>query len=245
MASRFSRTSLLCALVCVESQCDWGGVHVDRQFYDDNRRKFVGLNPRDGYGSGFFKTQAQYANNTDFGNAPETNGVPPASTRVDLCTCDCNASDAGVGCVGYGGIKFRYMSLLSAPSASCTETAWWGQMVALECPQGGGMCNETDPAFKGFIGDDWREYPGGPAIYRVTALTQTTNKAFAGVFRQPNGRVSCQAGLIDADSNSDVSSPNGTSCFSKCGGQGQYNDWIDYCKLTEENTGLGFTGWSW
>ncbi|KAL7525288.1 hypothetical protein ACHAXR_000936, partial [Thalassiosira sp. AJA248-18] len=147
--------------------------------------------------------------------------------RVDLCTCDCVAGDDGVGCVGWGGVAFRYSSALWQEPLS---GAWTGQIQAYQAV--GNPFQELN-----FLGTDTRVSPGGTAIYNVACTDSLCDGRFSGVFRQSNGPVSCAAGLEDRDTNA----PNG--CYKRCGNAETYEAWLDYCEADEENTDSGFSGY--
>lgn len=223
---------------------EFGGVFGDVEFYKGYSNKFVGLNPRKDYGSGFYATEAAWKAET-WGNAPATNGVPPAKTRTDLCTCDCDSSADGVGCVGYGGITFRYLSLLAAEGRNAGQ--WRGQMVAMDCGSAkGGKCNNTDPdqTYFEFVGEDIRESPGGAAIYSVATSLKFSGDAISGLFRQANDPVSCKAGMKDEVDYMAGTVERAESCYAKCGSDGQYAAWLAYCKATnDDSAGTGFSGW--
>jgi len=219
--------------------CSFGGVVNDEPFYEQHANSFIGLNPRRGTGSGFFHREATWKDTT-FGTAPETNGK--TRTRTDLCTCDCKASPDGVGCVGYGGIAFRYTSLL----AKGCDDSWHGQMVAMDCGAArGGKCNVTDPeqSYFQFIGEDLRASPGGEAIYSVATSLDLTNNGIGGNFRQANDAVSCAAAIQDESDFLNSQKDAADSCFAKCGSLGQYAAWLEYCKQeTDTSAETGFKG---
>lgn len=223
----------------------------DVTYYEGFVKQFVGLNPRKGFGSGFFHSK----NNSDgvgwnaetWGTAPATNGVAPGQTpRTDLCTCDCKASAGGLGCVGYGGIAFRYISMLASPGKDCIGD-WSGQMAAQDCGAAdGGRCSSTDPDQKyfQFIGTDKRESPGGSVVYDVATSLTLTDGGIGGVFRQPNGPTSCKAGLKDRADFMAKEKLEQDSCYSKCGDNGEYSKWLEYCAAdTDKSEELGFRGW--
>lgn len=217
----------------------------DVTYYEGFAKQFVGLGPRKGYGSGFFFNEGIWKSET-YGNAPQSNGVPPATPRTDLCTCDCKASAGGIGCVGYGGIAFRYISILASPGKDCIGE-WSGQMTAMDCgAAGGGRCNTTNPdqSYFQFMGTDKRESPGGAAVYDVAATLALTSDGIGGVFRQPNDPTSCTAGKKDrADFNAGAKEGK-DSCFFKCGEEGIYSEWLEYCDAaTDKSEELGFRGW--
>jgi len=227
-----------------DGSCPFGGVTDGKDYYTPKAPAFIGLNPRKGYGSGFFFKKDKFLNET-YGTAPETNGNPP-KTRTDLCTCDCKASDDGVGCVGFGGIAFRYVSLLTSPGVLC-NSEWMGQMVAQDCGAAqGGRCNPSDPEQKyfQFIGEDRRESPGGAAIYSVATTLALTGDVISGAFRQSNGPVSCVAGLADKKDFEDGEVEPAYSCYYKCGDEGRYKEWLEYCgKGADTSSETGFSGY--
>jgi hypothetical protein len=223
-------------------------VVADQEYYNTNAKAFIGLNPRDNTGAGFFFNDAVWKE-TKYGTAPGTNGAPPKN-RQDLCTCDCKPSPDGIGCVGYGGIAFRYVSTLMSEGKDCGGN-WKGQMVAMDCgAANGGDCNVSNPdqTYFQFIGEDIRERPGGAAIYSVAthlAITESKDRkgGIGGAFRQANKAVSCLAAIQDeTDFNNDGNAA--ASCFSKCGDKGQYKAWLAYCKAaTDTSATTGFKGW--
>jgi len=224
--------------------CPWGGVTNGRAYYDSKAKAFVGLNPRDGLGSGHaLKRDALVAET--YGTAPDTNGREP-KTRTDMCTCDCKGSDDGVGCVGFGGIAFRYLSVLRSPGETCSAP-WKGKMVSADCGAAlGGRCNTSNPDqnYFQFIGEDLRESPGGAAVYSVSTLLPLTGDVLIGSFRQANSKVSCKAGLQDKDDFVNERKEGKDSCYYKCGTEGSYAAWLEYCAKSEDTSvDTGFSGW--
>lgn len=191
----------------------------DKDGYKKVAKKFVGLNPKLGNGSGFI------IGDLTSDNYPTEN---PASggSRVNLCTCDCVAGDDGVGCVGWGGVAFRYSSLLWQDPLTA---AWTGQIQAYQL-----VSNPTDEL--NFIGTDTRISPGGAAIYNVACTDSGCDGRFSGVFRQSNGPVSCSVGLADE------AWGKSNSCAVRCGNAPTYTAWLNYCKASTEDKSLGFSG---
>ena len=190
--------------------------------YEKVALKFVGLNPKVGDGSGFILRNENDITSDAFPASNPSSGGP----RVNLCTCDCTAGDDGVGCVGWGGVAFKYSSLLwSEPD---NPSKWAGQIQAYQA---------TPDADLNFIGTDTRLYPGGPAIYNVACTDKSCGGLFSGVFRQANAAISCKAGLEDAEAEAD----NG--CFKRCGNSLTYMAWLQYCEAKEEDKSLGFSGY--
>lgn len=188
--------------------------------YDYVARRFVGLNPKDGEGSGFL------GNDVTATPFPQAGKLTSNTGRNDLCTCDCTASPDGVGCAGWGGIRFRYTSLLWVDPFN--KNAWTGRMQAYQIIEGGSL---------NFIGSDVRLSPGGPAVYDVACTSQLCADAgISGVFRQSNSAVSCIAALAE-DSSLD------TSCAKRCEDSTVYAEWLDYCAAEGEDEFLGFSGW--
>lgn len=193
----------------------------DFALYEAHTNAFVGLNPKLGGGSGFVIKSPNAINENEFGINPASGGP-----RVNLCTCDCTAGDDGVGCVGWGGVAFKYSTLLWKDPHTKN---WDGQIQAFQ-DVGAGL---------NFMGKDTRLYPGGPAIYNVACTTQDCSDIFSGVFRQSNSAVSCKVGLEDRDANED----NG--CFQRCGSvENDYSRWLDYCDAEVEDKSSGFKGYS-
>lgn len=198
----------------------------DFEGYNEVANAFVGLNPKLGSGSGFIIGGANHITSDTFPvEIPSSGG-----SRVNLCTCDCEASDDGVGCVGWGGVAFRYSSLLWKDPI--TE-AWTGQIQAYQ-----GVTNPTDEL--NFIGTDTRVSPGGYAIYNVACTDSMCDGRFSGAFRQSNGPVSCSAGQADRASESGM---DPSSCFVRCGNAPTYTAWLDYCDAGSEDASLGFSGY--
>jgi hypothetical protein len=189
----------------------------DLEGYKKVEKAFVGVNPIMGAGSGFITTDIEVP--ATFGTIPESGGA-----RVDLCTCDCKAGSDGVGCTGYGGVNFRYSSLLWTEPDS---DKWTGQMQAFQ---------QASVALH-FMGTDTRVYPGGAAVYNFACTQQDCNGLFSGVFRQANGPVSCLAGIEDEDM------PVSNGCFLRCANSETYTDWLEYCKADKEDTTSGFSGY--
>mmetsp|Transcript_13708 Transcript_13708/g.29780 ORF Transcript_13708/g.29780 Transcript_13708/m.29780 type:complete len:222 (+) Transcript_13708:185-850(+) len=189
--------------------------------YAEVARKFVGLNPKNGDGSGFILRGENAITNTHFPLFnPETGGP-----RVDLCTCDCVAGHDGVGCVGWGGVAFTYSSLFWMDPV--VQNKWSGQIQAFQ---------KVDAGDLNFLGGDTALYPGGPRIYNVACTDQSCASLFSGVFRQANSAVSCQAGLEDKDAN------ESNGCYQRCGNAETYTEWLAYCEADVEDTTLGFSG---
>ena len=197
----------------------------DLEYYTSVAKAFVGLNPISGDGSGFI--YRDMTDPTSFGNVPSSGGG-----RNNLCTCACEPSDSGVGCAGHAGINFRYGSLLWTDPIT---GAWTGQMQALQ-----NIGSDTDPVNLNFLGTDTRLFPGGPAVYNVACTQQSCSDRFAGVFRQPNGVVSCSAGLEEQAQDPPIPS----SCFTRCGDSGMYKKWLAYCsEETDTSKETGFSGY--
>lgn len=186
--------------------------------YEEVTRKFVGLNPKLGAGSGFIVGDITAA---VFPVANPASGGP----RVDLCTCDCVAGDDGVGCVGWGGVAFRYSSALWKDPLN---GVWTGQIQAYQ---------KVDNGELNFLGTDTRLSPGGAAIYNVACTDSLCDGLFSGVFRQSNGPVSCVEGLADKEANESY------GCFERCGNADTYLEWLDYCDAEDEDKSLGFSGY--
>jgi len=203
---------------------------LDLNYYTSVAKSFVGLNPISGNGSGFIyreSTATAMVNAASFGNVPSSGGG-----RNNLCTCACEPSDSGVGCAGHAGINFRYGSLLWTDPIT---GAWTGQMQALQ-----NIGNDTDPVNLNFLGTDTRMFPGGPAVYNVACTQLGCSDQFAGVFRQYNDLVSCNAGLAEQVEDPPISS----SCFVRCGDSGIYKDWLAYCsEETDTSEETGFRGY--
>jgi hypothetical protein len=203
---------------------------LDLEYYTSVAKAFVGLNPISGDGSGFiYRESSDTAMDdlTSFGNVP-----PSGGGRNNLCTCACEPSDSGVGCAGHAGINFRYGTLLWTDPIT---GAWTGQIQALQ-----NIGNATDPVNLNFLGTDTRLFPGGPAIYSVACTQQSCSDRFAGVFRQPNGVVSCNAGLAEQLQDP----PTAASCFTRCGDSGIYKEWLAYCsEETDTSKETGFSGY--
>jgi len=200
---------------------------LDLDYYTSVAKSFVGLNPISGNGSGFIyreTTDTAMDNAASFGNVP-----PSGGGRNNLCTCACEPSDSGVGCAGHAGINFRYGSLLWTDPIT---GAWTGQMQALQ-----NIGSATDPVNLNFLGTDTRMFPGGPAVYNVACTQLGCSDQFAGVFRQYNGLVSCNAGLAEqVEDNS--------SCLVRCGDSGIYKQWLAYCSEdTDTSEETGFRGY--
>jgi hypothetical protein len=197
---------------------------LDLDYYTGVAKSFVGVNPISGDGSGFiYRTMDAET----FGDVPSSGGG-----RNNLCTCACEPSDSGVGCAGHAGINFRYGSLLWTDPIT---GAWTGQMQALQ-----NVGTATEPVNLNFLGTDTRLFPGGPAVYNVACTQLGCSDLFAGVFRQYNDLVSCEAGLAEEL----VSPADPTSCFVRCGDNGIYTDWLDYCKEATDTSDItGFRGY--
>lgn len=205
---------------CKDKKCSGhkGMNHLSR--YDYVATRFVGLNPKDGEGSGFL------GNDITATPFPQDGKLTSNTGRNDLCTCDCTASPDGVGCAGWGGIRFRYTSLLWVDPFN--KSAWTGRMQAYQVISGGSL---------NFIGSDVRLSPGGPAVYDVACTSQMCADAgISGVFRQSNTAVSCVAALAE-DSSLD------TSCAKRCEDSAVYAEWLAYCAAEKEDKSLGFSGW--
>ena len=187
--------------------------------YEADASAFIGLNPKLGNGSGFLLKDNNDITGEKFGNAPESGGP-----RVDLCTCDCKAGPDGVGCVGWGGVAFKYSSLLWK---NPHNRQWEGQIQAYQ-EVGAGL---------NFVGSDTRIYPGGPVIYNVVCTSQDCSSEFSGVFRQANSEVSCEAGLADKLSS------NLNGCSTRCSNSDTYSAWLLYCAADTEDKSLGFSGY--
>lgn len=218
--------------------CLFGGKTNDEPFHTSKAKAFIGLNPRLGTGSGFFKLQADFRADI-WGTAPQTNGKPP-KTRNDLCTCDCNGSPDGVGCTGWAGIAFRSLSLLRL---DCKRNEWRGQMVANDCNAALGECNENSSWFE-FFGEDVRESPGGAVVYSVATAPSTSGETLGGTFRQANSPVNCTAAKKDKADYEAGTKEGAASCFFRCGDQGQYSAWLAYCNaVTDTSAETGYSGW--
>jgi hypothetical protein len=235
--------------------CPFGGVSNDEVFYGLFANAFVGLNPVVGDGSGFFYN-AKDMRTEEWGVAPVSN-----TGRSDLCTCDCKPSPDGLGCAGYGGIQFRYISHLSAAGRyeECARKEWFGQMVAEQCA-GGGACelaetaaDESTASFWNWIGEDRRMHAGS-ASYRVAGVSSAQSSSggaddvasLHGVFRQMNGPLSCGAGIADkqASTAEPPTKEAKKSCWMKCEPDSMYRQWVAYCEASTENKLLGFTGYN-
>lgn len=193
-------------------------------------KAFVGLNPVNGDGSGFVIKTGNPGGNITSPDWPT--GIPDSKTgRNNLCTCDCKAGPDGVGCVGWGGIAFRYSSMLwKDPKGS---GMWEGQMQANQ----NGVLN--------FIGTDIREYPGGEVIYNVACTDNECAGILSGVFRQSNKAVSCAAGIEDkVEGEKDLANEveDSTTCWARCQNAPAYGEWVDYCEKDAEDPTLGFRG---
>lgn len=214
------------------STCSAFGVVNDVEHYEEYYKGFIGLNPVNGLGSGFvFHTFVD----PTFGTVPD-----PNSGREDQCTCDCKPGPDGIGCAGYGGIAFRSASLLVSPGIDCDDD-WTGQIIATDCGAAlGGRCPENisdTQEFNEFTGQDRRAGPGGATVYAVSCTRGNCMNAIGGVFRQSNSPTSCLRALDeDPDSQS--------SCAFKCGDEGLYSEWLDYCaQPADTSIATGFTGW--
>jgi len=195
---------------------------IDLDYYSEHANAFVGLNPVSGDGSGFIFRDSSLSSmrGETFGNAPDSGGG-----RNNLCTCECKPSDSGVGCAGHAGINYRYGSLLWVDPLT---NEWTGQTQALQA---------IPDAELNFVGTDTRFSPGGPAVYNVACTQQDCGGLFAGVFRQYNEAVSCNAALAE-DEMLD------SSCFVRCGNSGVYMKWLAYCKGdTDTSEETGFSGY--
>lgn len=195
----------------------------DQQGYARVAKMYVGINPKLGEGSGFVIrniTSTDYPGNV--GSLSSNKG------RNNLCTCDCEAGPDGIGCVGWGGIAFRYNSLLWMDPYDATR--WTGQMQAFQMAGDGTELN--------FIGTDTRLYPGGPAIYNVACTDGDCGGLISGTFRQANSKVSCAAGIADE------ALDDGTTCFQRCKNVDAYTNWLAYCKAGMEDESLGFVGYN-
>ncbi|EJK46557.1 hypothetical protein THAOC_34769 [Thalassiosira oceanica] len=202
----------------------------DEAGYAEVARKFVGLNPINGIGGGFIIGGDSPTNpaitSPEFPvDQPDTGGP-----RVSLCTCDCNPSPDGIGCVGWGGVAFRYSNMVWKDPVTGD---WDGMMQAHQTQDIGEGLN--------FMGSDRRIYPGGPVIYSVSATDNMTHKTFSGNFRQSNERISCVAGLEDKARNE--SSVDSSSCAHRCRNAETYTEWLDYCEAGREDKSLGFSGY--
>mmetsp|Transcript_125 Transcript_125/g.226 ORF Transcript_125/g.226 Transcript_125/m.226 type:complete len:248 (-) Transcript_125:254-997(-) len=176
-----------------------------RADYEAVANAFVGINPINGVGSGF--VVRDITTEGTFGTNPASN-----TGRNDMCTCDCEPGNDGVGCVGWGGIAFRYSSLLWLdPLGSDT---WQGQMQAFQEISG--------PSELNFIGNDIRRFPGGEVIYNVACTDSLCDGIISGAFRQSNGVVNCTAGLAEEVTDD-------TTCAHRCRNSEKYKKWIDFC----------------
>lgn len=196
-------------------------------------KKFVGLNEKFGEGSGFV-INAGNTGDIKSDPFPSVDMLNSNTGRNNLCTCDCVAGPDGIGCVGWGGIAFRYSSMLSIDPAENRDLdnaniVWSGQIQAFQ-PTPSNKLN--------FIGTDTRYGVGGPAIYSVACTDSMCDGIISGTFRQSNDRVSCEAGLADRDGMGGAA-----SCAVRCGNSGAYEDWLDYCEADDEDTTLGFSGY--
>jgi len=219
---------VLCQPVGAKDDSNPAGTN-DLAGYQKVMKAFVGINAKTSEGSGFVMGGANALNHNDFGKMPDSN-----TGRNNLCTCDCVAGHDGIGCSGWGGIRFRYNSMLWTDPFT---HAWTGQMEAWQ-PK-----DESEEGTFGtefhFIGNDVRRYPGGPAIYNV-ACTQGECSLFSGTFRQSNGPVQCSVALAEEESS------ESTSCYNRCVTKGKsqlYEDWLNYCKADKEDTTSGFSGY--
>ena len=112
-------------------------------------------------------------------------------------------------------------------------------MIATDCGAAlGGRCPEIIPEgtlFNEFIGEDRRSGPGGRTVYSVGCTRGNCMDAFGGVFRQSNGANSCLTAMAEDEE---------SSCAFKCGDQGLFSDWLDYCNAaTDTSAETGFTGY--
>jgi len=188
-------------------------------------KAFIGINPKDGEGSGFVIKGANDIKGDNFPlEIPDTN-----AGRGNQCTCDCKGSPDGVGCVGWCGIRYRYSNLLWEDPF--THGQWEGMIQAHQ------------DADLNFSGSDTRLYPGGPSVYAVTGTDMMTNSAFSGTFRQANAEVSCKVGLKDMKQNDAAVGGDDTTCAHRCRSTAAYGDWLSYCTGPTEDKTMGFSGY--
>jgi len=195
----------------------------DQAGYAAVAKKFVGVNPKQGEGSGFV---IRGITTDDF---PGSIDLVTNTGRNNMCTCDCAAGPDGVGCIGWAGIAFKYSSLLWCDPYDASR--WNGQMQAFQ-PVGPNGTVELN-----FMGSDVRLHPGGPAIYNVACTDKSCSEAISGTFRQANSEVSCEAGIADEALN------DPSTCFQRCANVGVYAEWLAYCKADTEDVSLGFSGY--
>eukprot|EP00956_Cyclotella_meneghiniana_P030774 scaffold78525_cov62-Cyclotella_meneghiniana.AAC.1 len=194
----------------------------DLEGYAMVAKKFIGVNPKNGDGSGFILR----ADNDIKGDVFPDATIVSNTGRNNMCTCDCVPGPDGIGCVGWAGIAFRYGSLLWKNPFE--PSSWQGQMQAYQ--------DAGNDVGLNFMGDDIRMRPGGSVIYNVACTDQSCSGLLSGVFRQSNSEVSCAAGLAE------VGSTDETSCFMRCKNAQAYTDWLAYCAADEEDESLGFSG---
>lgn len=200
----------------------------DLSGYEEVAKAFVGLNPIIGVGSGFIIAGDNDIKSEGYPiEAPDSDGV-----RRNLCTCDCAAGSDGVGCVGWGGIAFRYSSLLWKDPLN---GAWTGQIEAYQAVLRD--ANSVIVERLNFVGSDTRLSPGGHAIYNVACTDSLCDGRISGVFRQSNGPVSCAAGIEDKE----AAKGDGTTCFERCANAEAYGEWLDHCNAETPNS--GFSGY--
>lgn len=199
-------------------------------------KKFVGINPINGLGSGFaLKDKDGYGvRSAEFGNMKESGGP-----RVNMCTCDCVAGDDGVGCVGTAGVNFRYSNLLWVDPID--GKTWRGQQQGFQLVSDNGTDKELN-----YMGDDTRLFPGGPVIYNVACTSGACNGFFSGVFRQANHAVSCKTGIEDKktyDGAMTEEADKQKTCYHRCTNSDTYKEWLQYCEADTEDTAKGFFGY--
>jgi hypothetical protein len=237
------------AEVVDQASCPFGGVFDNAVYYESKAKAFVGLQPKLGLGTGFNNFKDTFLDGT-YGTAPANSFIPGGPTREDFCTCDCKGGPDGVVCVGYGGISFRYISLLVSPGADEALKCgpWTGQMMVEQCyqrPSFAEWCtlNAENQTVMDFLGDDSRQSPGGPLVWSVGATLSMTQDFVSGVYRQHYSEVSCQLAIDDEKDHNDKNKEDHQSCHSKCGSEGLYEEWLAYCKATAEDKDAGFSGW--
>ena len=98
----------------------------DLEGYAMVAKKFIGVNPKNGDGSGFILR----ADNDIKGDVFPDATIVSNTGRNNMCTCDCVPGPDGIGCVGWAGIAFRYGSLLWKNPFE--PSSWQGQMQAYQ-----------------------------------------------------------------------------------------------------------------
>jgi len=195
--------------------------------YELDHKKFIGVNPKDGEGSGFIVPNIK---DNDFGSISESN-----TGRNNMCTCDCKPGPDGIGCNGYGGIAFRYNSLLWRDPIN---KAWAGQMQAFQRHSSG------KPLY--FTGQDIRQYPGGPVIYNVACTSGDCSDLISGTFRQSNEQVKCSAAREEKEfayGGNATETQLAALCRNRCSESALYTKWLEYCEADLEDKDSGFSGY--